>query len=194
MTVLIIYAHPSGQSFGQLVLECVIGTLNELGRQYTLEDLYKQEFNPVLSEDEYNTYWDNKPPSDHELNLLSCSRIIFIYPTWNHGFPAILKGYIDKTFRPTIAFSRNVEGKICFHELSNIKSAIFVTTYGSSLLQNYLLNFNAQKVTTTRGFGRLFSRDCVVVWKALYAMDSSSEKKRSKFLRELRQIIYKTVL
>jgi NAD(P)H dehydrogenase (quinone) len=67
-------------------------------------DLYAERFDPVLSEIERIQYHDIKlnraPVAAYADRLLAAEALILIYPVWNEGFPAILKGFFDRVFVP----------------------------------------------------------------------------------------------
>ena len=54
--------------------------------------------------------------------LLAAEALAFSFPVWNIGFPAILKGFIDKVFLPGVSFTLSENGDYtpCLH---NIKQA-----------------------------------------------------------------------
>ncbi|HEX7532238.1 MAG TPA: NAD(P)H-dependent oxidoreductase, partial [Methyloceanibacter sp.] len=37
--------------------------------------------------------------------LLAAEALVLIYPVWNEGFPAILKGFFDRVFIPGVSFT-----------------------------------------------------------------------------------------
>ena len=42
--------------------------------------------------------------------LLAAEAIVFSFPVWNMGFPAILKGFVDKVFLPGVSFTLGEDG------------------------------------------------------------------------------------
>ncbi|CAN0545281.1 unnamed protein product, partial [Ectocarpus sp. 8 AP-2014] len=40
----------------------------------------------------------------HVDDLQWCSGLVLCYPTWWYSFPAILKGWLDRTLMPGVAF------------------------------------------------------------------------------------------
>ena len=59
-------------------------------------DLYAERFDPILSEQErvryHNIEVDREPVADYADRLLAAEALVLVYPVWNEGFPAILKG------------------------------------------------------------------------------------------------------
>ncbi|CAM3889824.1 NAD(P)H-dependent oxidoreductase [Alicyclobacillus pomorum] len=99
MNVLVVYAHPNPQSFNAAILRQVERGLQEAGHTFTVVDLYKDNFNPVLVVNETFRRRDLKdhPETAHYRDLLRwADHLIFIYPLWWCGTPAILKGFFDR--------------------------------------------------------------------------------------------------
>jgi NAD(P)H dehydrogenase (quinone) len=44
--------------------------------------------------------------------LLAAEALILIYPVWNEGFPAILKGFLDRVFIPGVSFTVGPKGEL----------------------------------------------------------------------------------
>ncbi|WP_075590024.1 NAD(P)H-dependent oxidoreductase [Labilibacter marinus] len=98
MTHLIIYAHPSEDSFSKQLVERIKGyseTLNKV----IVRDLYEMNFNPVLTKEELKQLKNGNIAKDvdQEQEYFEEADIIsFVYPLWWASYPAILKGYIDR--------------------------------------------------------------------------------------------------
>ena len=67
------------------------------GAEVRLRDLYAEGFDPVLSGPEHAGYEDaasNRiPVARHVEDLQWCDMLIFVYPTWWYGLPAMIKGW-----------------------------------------------------------------------------------------------------
>lgn len=57
--------------------------------------------------------------------------LILVYPTWWYSQPAILKGWIDRVWRPGIAFTLRDEGRRLRPALANIHLIGVITSFGS---------------------------------------------------------------
>ena len=44
--------------------------------------------------------------------LLAAEALVFSFPVWNMGFPAILKGFVDKVFLPGVSFTPERERRL----------------------------------------------------------------------------------
>lgn len=108
MNVLVIYAHPNHESFNWAILQQIQKGLNESGNTVTLIDLYQEQFDPVLKFDSTHKrrYLHQDPETERYRVLISqADHLIFIYPIWWYGLPAILKGFIDRVFASGFAYT-----------------------------------------------------------------------------------------
>lgn len=107
MEILIIYAHPNRNSLNHAILESVIKGLKETGHNFEVIDLYAEKFNPVLVFDEVHKrrdLWKDPYTEKYRKQMEQADILIFIYPIWWYGLPAILKGFIDRVFSSGFAF------------------------------------------------------------------------------------------
>ena len=108
MRILVIFAHPLDDGYGAALRDTVVGTLKARGHMVDLCELYKEQFDPVLSVQERRIYKDTsanfKTVSDHVQRLRQAEGVIFVFPSWWYGMPAILKGYFDRVWLPGVAF------------------------------------------------------------------------------------------
>lgn len=112
MNSLIIYAHPDKKSFNASILKTVQENLSHQHDVKTL-DLYEEEFDPVLRFDATHKRRDlvNDVAMKHYRDLLVwADRLIFIFPTWWSGMPAILKGFIERVFVAGFAYDNTPRG------------------------------------------------------------------------------------
>lgn len=114
--------------------------MKEKNKSYEIIDLYNDDFNPVMSQQEEKDY--SKGISNDSLVkkyqeiLNSTNEIVFIFPIWWNGCPAILKGFFDKVFIKEFAFIE--ENKRPKGLLTNIKSGLVITT--SETCTEYIKN------------------------------------------------------
>ncbi|MFU2046798.1 NAD(P)H-dependent oxidoreductase [Avibacterium gallinarum] len=108
MKHLIIFAHPNGQdSFNRSVLEAVVRSSQELNVETQVRDLYQLDFDPVISWAELQGANQGITPAEireeHRL-IREADLITLVYPLWWMGFPAILKGYLDRVLSHGFAY------------------------------------------------------------------------------------------
>ncbi|MBV7273126.1 NAD(P)H-dependent oxidoreductase [Clostridiaceae bacterium UIB06] len=101
MNHLIIYAHPSTNSFSNAILDELKECSMKKNCRTEVRDLYSIGFDPVLRAADFEGICGGKTPEDikREHGYIKWADLItFIYPIWWTGMPAILKGYIDRVF------------------------------------------------------------------------------------------------
>ncbi len=108
MNVLVVYAHPNPKSFNAAILSQIERGLKDGGHTVTVIDLYEANFNPVLIVNEQKKRSDmkNDPETAEYRNIISrANHVIFIYPIWWNGVPAVMKGFFDKVLSSGFAYS-----------------------------------------------------------------------------------------
>lgn len=114
---LIIYAHPSHEGHNGKTLKGVIKTLNSKKQKYHLIDLYKENFQSHFSKEEYDRIIKRDRTTDEDVKTYQklidkAENLIFIYPVWWYGMPAILKGFMDRVFTSGFAYRFKKTSKI----------------------------------------------------------------------------------
>jgi NAD(P)H dehydrogenase (quinone) len=188
MRILVIHAHPVEDSFGAALHRRVVTALREAGHTVDDCDLYAEGFNPVLSREERISYHDvdkNRAwVPEHIERLNTCEGLVFVFPTWWYGMPAILKGYIDRVWLPGVAFT--LDGGRTRPLLKHIVRFGVVTTYGSPWWLNKLIG-DPCRSTFMRGIRLLCSGKARTLWLAQYGMDDITQDGRERFLRKVEQ-------
>jgi NAD(P)H dehydrogenase (quinone) len=187
MRYLVIYAHPVDGSFQSALHRCVVETLTAAGHDVDDCDLYAENFQPVLSAGERRAYHSPTPDTAYVATEIERLRraegLVFVFPTWWFGMPAILKGYIDRVWIPGVAFELK-DGRT-LPLLRRIRRFAVVTTYGSPWWLNKFLFHDPNRHTFLRGLRYLVAREARILWLALYRMDDRAESSRKKFLRKV---------
>lgn len=123
MNVLIIFAHHEPSSFSAAMLETAVAALRESGHHVEVSDLHEMRFDPVSDRRNFNSVFDASRLSQQaeELHasriggfapdvraemakLVRCDLLVFHFPLWWLGMPAILKGYVDRVFAVGVAY------------------------------------------------------------------------------------------
>ena len=189
---LIIYAHPDKQSFNHAVLETVKNTFEKNNKKYQVIDLYELNYNPVLSASE-NKGELSVQTKEFQQIIHKAENIIFIFPVWWFRAPAILEGFLDKTFSPGFAYRfKKVIGMygIPIPLLRDKKVKAFIT-HGAPSLPVRTLYVNAVKFRFLLGFLSF----CFNIFKCkiyqFWAVPFISDAKRKKYLRKAEQVVNK---
>ena len=108
MRALVVDCHPREASFTAAVRDVVLDKLRAAGAEVRLTDLYARGFDPCLTAHELEIYEDtaaNRTAVQRDCDDLAwCDTLIFVYPTWWYGLPAMLKGWLDRVMVPGLAF------------------------------------------------------------------------------------------
>ena len=168
MKTLIIYTHPSPTGFNAAILKEVQNNLSKKHEVKTL-DLYAENFDPILRFDQEHRRRDlhKDPEMAKYRDLITwADHLIFIFPIWWSGMPAILKGFIDRVFVADFAYSYkkiglqgHLQGKSGWIIASHNTPAFalpFMQDYGK-VLKNQVLKFcgiSPVKLTELNGVER----------------------------------------
>ena len=184
---LVLFAHPCPESFGAALHSTVVETLEARGWEVDDCDLNAEGFQPVLTEAERRGYHDEatniEPVAEYVERLRAAEALIFSFPVWNFGYPAILKGFLDRVFLPGVSFNI-VDGKVA-PNLTHIKKLAAVTTYGGTRWRAIGAGDPPRK-HFTRAVWHV-TRPEKMRYLALYGMNLASDEKRAGFLAKVKQ-------
>jgi NAD(P)H dehydrogenase (quinone) len=129
---LVVFSHPDGRSFNAQVCRAYVEALEHRGHTVALRDLYALKFDPVLRLEDFEGARGTAVPDDvcvEQEHVRWADVITFISPIWWIGWPAMLKGYVDRVFALNFAYrytSAGVEGCL------GGKRAVIITSSGST--------------------------------------------------------------
>ena len=105
MKIIIILGHPDHGSFNHAVARTAFQTLGGLGHEVILHDLYAEGFDPALPAGEIPEKTDLPVEIDgHCRDLASAEGLVIVHPNWWGMPPAVVKGWVDRVFRPGVAY------------------------------------------------------------------------------------------
>jgi putative NADPH-quinone reductase len=190
MRVLVIFAHPVETSYAAALHTTV---LQALGTRHEVRDLdlYAEDFDPRLTRQERLDYHDttrNIAPVRHYAELMRWAEaVIFCFPVWCFGVPAILKGFFDRVLAPGIAF--DIDGALVTPKLTQIRRIVAVATYGRDLWRVKIGVGDLPKAQITRYFRWFCARDAKVRYLAHYHMNVSTPDSRAAFQARVARVI-----
>ncbi|WP_306119756.1 MULTISPECIES: NAD(P)H-dependent oxidoreductase [unclassified Roseitalea] len=188
MRVLVVYCHPVPESFCAAVRDTVLAALGEAGHETRLIDLYAIGFDPVMGCEErrlYNETGNPHPMPEQAEQLKWAEAMVFVYPTWWYGLPAMLKGWLDRVWTPEITFAIAPDSGRIRPLMTHIRKLGVITTCGAPRWWSYMVGHPGKR-TLTRGMRALFARRCRTVFLAHYLMDVSTPESRAAFLGRVR--------
>jgi NAD(P)H dehydrogenase (quinone) len=186
MKALIVYCHPLEASFNAAVRDRAIAGLTTGGHAVKVLDLYAMGFDPVMSAEArtgYHTPGSNEHDvAEHLAALRWCEALIFIYPTWWYGPPAMLKGWLDRVWVPHATFEMPRPLKPIGRVLTNIRLVAAVSTLGSPWWWWKVGMGEPGRRMLIRGLSVLCAPGCKTFWMGLHEMDTAGDAKRAAFL------------
>ncbi len=182
---LVIFAHPCEESFSAALHRCVVDRLTQRGWDVDDCDLNAEGFSPVLTEEERRGYHDEgpniAPVASYVERLQKAQALVLVFPVWNFGYPAILKGFFDRVFLPGVSFKLE-DGKVR-PNLTQIRKLAAVTTYGGARTRALLVGDPPRKVVT-RAVWHVCRPD-KTRYLALYDMNRATDQARQRFLSKV---------
>lgn len=125
--ILLINGHPDKQSYNYALSEAYKEGANKTNAIITQINISDLNFNPNL-EFGYRQRTELEPDLiDAIEKIKKATHIVWFFPMWWYGYPAIMKGFIDRTFLPGIAFEP-IEGKALPKKLLKGKTARIIIT------------------------------------------------------------------
>jgi len=105
MNILVVLAHPDPTSLNHAIAAECRSALLEAGHTVWYHDLYEEGFDPRLDSGEIlrGATLDART-SLHCGELAEADGIVIVHPNWWGQPPALLKGWIDRVFRPGMAY------------------------------------------------------------------------------------------
>jgi NAD(P)H dehydrogenase (quinone) len=145
MKVFIVHAHPEPASFSGALTDRATTSLRDAGHEVVVSDLYRMGWEARSGRDNfittgnpnfYKQQLEERYAAENngfaldikaeQEKLFNCDLLIFQFPLWWFGVPAILKGWVDKVF----AFGHvyDYENMLDSGHLSGRKAMVSVTT------------------------------------------------------------------
>lgn len=184
MRTLVVYAHPSPDSFTAHLRDRVVMGLGTAGADVRVLDLHEVDFQPALSAEEralHHAPPEDKPwLADHFEALRWAEHIVWVYPTWWSGPPAILKGWVDRTWVEGVAYDLPEGATTIRPLLTDVARMTVVTTHGSPRWVN-VLEGQVGKAMILRGLRSLCGLRCRTRFLALYGLDRAGAASRRSF-------------
>ena len=117
MNVLIIYCHPSKESYTYQILKQLKESLKNGNIKFNISDLYEMDFQTDMTEQEYRREGFSNlelPISsdvlEEQKKIENADCVIFLYPVWWSDCPAKLKGWFDRVYSVGYAYGYDNKG------------------------------------------------------------------------------------
>lgn len=134
--ILIINGHPVEGSYSVALTNAYAQAAVANNHSVSVIHIRELNFNPNL-EFGYKKRMEMEPDIKNAIEQLQAAdHIVWVYPMWWYGAPALMKGFIDRTFLPDIAF-RISKGKLP-EKLFKGKTARIIITSDTPRWYDYL--------------------------------------------------------
>ncbi len=148
MRTTVILCHPVKGSFNHAISDEVVRSLKQQKHIVHYHDLYDEGFQPVLSADELQRRFSfDEQVQLYTSRVIESDGLVFIHPDWWGGPPALLKGWIDRVFRPGVAYDFELgllTGRAFFWRFGTFMypPAVVAFPFYGSIFFKYLAAFN----------------------------------------------------
>lgn len=186
MNALVVIAHPSPESFCHAAAARAVAGLRRAGHHVDVIDLYQAGYRAAMSFDERLAYDTDAPILDplvaeHAQLLKAAQILVFAYPTWWSGLPAVMRGWFERTMVPGVGFHLDERTNKVKPGLGHVRRIVGITSWGSPRPYALVVNDNGRRV-----IGRALRMSCGwrtrTTWFGLYGIERASQRRRSRFL------------
>lgn len=184
--VLIINGHPDKESFCYALAASYKKGAESAGANCKVINLIDLKFNPILTFG-YRIISELEPDLiQAQKDIIEADHLVFVYPNWWSTYPALLKGFIDRTFLPNFAFKYHTSGPF-WDKLLKGKTAQLIVTTDTPWWYYWLINkrpgHNSMKIGILK-----FSGINPVKINSYGPIKSSDLKKRKHWLIEVGEL------
>lgn len=136
--ILVVNGHPDKESYNYALSVAYLQGLSQSAHEVKQINIADLDFDPNLKHG-YRQRMDLEPDLQEALDkILWAEHMVWFFPMWWYGSPALMKGFIDRTFLPRITYEF-VEGKPLPKKLLKGKTARVVITADTPGWYNQLL-------------------------------------------------------
>jgi putative NADPH-quinone reductase len=186
---LLIHAHPADESFSRALARTATDALTGAGHHVDAIDLHADGFEPRMSRAEREAYESDAPISDPLVRRYAdlvegCEAMVFVYPTWWGGVPAILKGWFERVLVPGVAFHLDPVTQRVTSDLTNIRRLVGITTTRSTRRYLFFTTDHGRRLIM-RSLRLSTRKTARTTWLALHDIENTSEFDRAEFIERV---------
>ena len=184
--ILILNGHPSKESFNYALANAYSKGSTDKNYQTELLHLADLNFNPILEngfskpmnlEEDLKTAFEKIKQADH---------LVWVFPLWWGGFPAHMKGFIDRAFLPGMAFKYH-KNKNFPEQLLKGKTARIIMTSDTPKWY-YQLIMRSAAIHQLKKAILEFCGITPVALSYFAIIKKSTEEQRKKWLKEIEEL------
>lgn len=125
--ILIINGHPNKESYNYALSAAYAKGARKTSASINQINISDLDFNPNLASGDQSKSELEPDLKDAIEKIKKADHIVWVFPMWWYGYPALMKGFIDRTFLPGITF-KYIEGKAFPKKLLKGKTARVIIT------------------------------------------------------------------
>lgn len=184
--VLVILGHPNKDSFNGALMRAYVEGAKEAGaevRTLILDDL---DFDPILHKG-YDVIQQLEPDLlEAQDDIIWSEHLVWIYPTWWGSPPALMKGFVERTFHPSFAFKYKRKKDVFPVQLLKGRSAHLIVTMDDFRIMDRLI-FSSSVVRIMKWSVLLLSGIRPVRNTVFSAVKRANAQKRKKWLEKIKK-------
>lgn len=180
MNILIVYCHPSQESYTYRVLQQLTRSLNKASISYEVSDLYASDFQSDMSVLEYQREGlgqiDLSLPEDVILEhqkIEKADGIIFLYPVWWSDCPAKLKGWFDRVY--SLGYAYGLSSKVQAMKTKSYGLVLCTAGHPNEFLHEMGMAQSMRTVMIDDRLGKRFQRKEMIILGGTLDMESVRE-------------------
>lgn len=187
--ILVILGHPADDSFCAALTEHYVAGAVEAKAEVKVLKLGELDFNPIFGGYK-NRSGELEPDLVKAQEAISwAEHLVFVYPIWWGAMPALLKGFIDRTFLPGFAFKYRKNSPLWDKLLAGRTARLLVTMDAPPWYfkwVNHMPNHFQMRKTILE-----FCGIKPVHISSFGAIKGSSERQKQRWLKQARELGWK---
>jgi NAD(P)H dehydrogenase (quinone) len=194
LKTLIVYCHPNPDSLSGALYAAAVETLTARGHTLRAFDLYAEDFQPVLTREERIAYLTHPGliearVQSHADALKWAEHLVFVFPIWFYGPPAMLKGWLERVWLPGVAFMPPPKkGAPAVPGLRHVQRLTVITHGGAPWWWLKVIGDPARRLFT-RGLRALMAKNCKTTWLQLHNMNNVSRAECDAFVGKVKTVL-----
>ncbi|CAK9891281.1 MULTISPECIES: NAD(P)H-dependent oxidoreductase [Pseudomonas] len=187
--ILVILGHPSPNSFCAALSDSYLNSARDNGHDVRLLELGSLAFDPILH-DGYQQIQTLEPDLLHAQQLIRwAEHLVFVFPVWWGGIPALLKGFFDRILLPGFAFKYRSDSPFPEQLLKGRSADLLVSMDTPPWYYRWVYRMPAlqQMRRTTLGFCGIRAQKTLTFGPII----SSSERQRETWLQQARRLAHR---
>ncbi len=184
--IVILNGHPNPDSFNKGLVEAYYAGAKTKGAELKIITIADLAFEPNLRFG-YQKRMELEPDLLEAIQLIQwADHLVWIHPVWWGGLPALLKGFIDRTFLPGITYQYR-DNSLLWDKLLKGKTAHIITTLDQPGWY-YRLMYGRPSVNQLKKSTLQFCGVSKVKVTYIGIVRNSTEAQRAKWLKQVEQL------